>query len=469
MRKITLCLFAITLLFGANAQTADNRFSIPLNLTLNHYDGDLGNEIFKLGESSLGFETGLKYYLSPSFNVGATFNFFKLDFAAFETNATDLDLAFEYKLYNNIILSEDAKLKPFLTAGIGVLHSNDFGGNKNFGAIPLGAGVRYGISESVDAMLQSRYKITPYKNTFDYLTTSIGIVITPKSKKDSDGDGVLDRNDKCPSLAGSLATGGCPDSDGDGIADREDNCPKIAGIAQFMGCPDTDGDGITDLQDSCPNDAGTKENNGCPDTDGDGILDKDDDCPQVAGIAKNSGCPDSDGDGVADKDDQCPEVAGLTSNGGCPEKDTDNDGVIDKNDNCPTIAGTTANKGCPEVNEDVKEILREALEGVQFKSGSDVLLASSYGKLDKVVKVLNDYPSYKLQISGYTDNTGSADANLKLSDRRANTTKKYLTSKGIAESRISAKGYGIVSPIADNNTREGRAKNRRVEFKIIFK
>jgi len=92
-------------------------------------------------------------------------------------------------------------------------------------------------------------------------------------------------------------------------------------LAQYNGCPDTDGDGIADPQDECPTVAGTREMNGCPDADGDGVKDSDDECPNEAGPAENNGCPweDKDNDGVLDKDDECPEVAGTAANNGCPE------------------------------------------------------------------------------------------------------------------------------------------------------
>ena len=98
-----------------------------------------------------------------------------------------------------------------------------------------------------------------------------------------------------------------------------------AGIVIKFGAKDTDKDGIPDKDDACPEVAGPKEFNGCPDTDGDGVPDKDDKCPDVAGPAENGGCPwpDTDGDGVLDKDDQCVNEAGPASNNGCPEPNDD--------------------------------------------------------------------------------------------------------------------------------------------------
>lgn len=463
MKKIYLTLLLSMIAGSIIAQTAESRFAIPVGFSINHLDTDGAREIFDLGEGSFGFETGLKYYLSPSFNLAGNVSRFKLDTDGFSTTSTDLDLSLEFKLANGSLLSEESKFRPYLTGGIG-----SYLDDENFAVVPLGAGVRSTLKDNVDWFAQTRYKLSPKKEDFNYLTTSIGLVFGLGGKKDSDGDGVLDKDDNCPYQSGSLSTNGCPDSDGDGIADKEDNCPQLAGIASMMGCPDSDGDGVMDLEDACPNEAGSKDLKGCPDSDGDGIADTNDLCPDQKGTQANGGCPDSDGDGVVDKDDKCPTEPGLAENQGCKEKDTDGDGIIDKEDNCPTIAGIGSNGGCPEIEDEVKEVLKEALEGVQFKSGSDVLVESSYAKLDKVADVMNSHDEFKLQISGYTDNTGNADSNLELSKKRAHAAEKYLIDKGIDASRITAEGYGIANPVADNSTREGRAKNRRVEFKIVF-
>jgi outer membrane protein OmpA-like peptidoglycan-associated protein len=106
------------------------------------------------------------------------------------------------------------------------------------------------------------------------------------------------------------------------------------------------------------------------------------------------------------------------------------------------------------------------LENILFESGKAVLVASSYSALDKILKALQDNPELKIEISGYTDNTGSAVINAKLSEDRARAVVVYLARKGIDIARLSFHGYGSEQPIADNATAEGRAKNRRVELKI---
>ncbi|MEP4533730.1 MAG: OmpA family protein [Cyclobacteriaceae bacterium] len=254
------------------------------------------------------------------------------------------------------------------------------------------------------------------------------------------------------------------DTDGDGVEDAEDECPEVAGLAEFGGCipADTDEDGVIDAKDDCPNVAGTV--NGCPDADNDGVIDSEDECADVAGTL--NGCPDADEDGVKDAEDGCPNLAGTVAMGGCP--DTDGDGVSDKDDHCPSEAGLADNAGCPELNEEEKAVLKEALEGVNFVSGKDVLTATSKPKLHNVAELLKAHAGYKLKVSGYTDSSGAEESNLALSKQRANAVKQYLIEDGIDASRVSADGYGEDSPIADNATAAGRAKNRRVEFEIVY-
>jgi len=255
---------------------------------------------------------------------------------------------------------------------------------------------------------------------------------------DSDGDGILDKDDKCPAEIGVARYNGCPipDSDKDGINDEEDKCPQVAGLAKYQGCP-------------------------IPDTDKDGVNDEQDKCPQVAGLAKYQGCPipDSDKDGINDEEDKCPSVAGLAKYQGCPIPDGDGDGVNDEEDKCPTIAGLPENGGCPTINFKA--------ENVQFVSGKSVLTTGAKTELNKLVKILNeDYPDVKVTISGHTDNTGKAETNQKLSVSRAEAVKTYLVGKKVSADRLVAEGFGADQPIADNTTTAGKAKNRRVEFRV---
>jgi len=292
----------------------------------------------------------------------------------------------------------------------------------------------------------------------------------PEAKKDTDGDGFTDDVDMCPNTAGPVS--GCPDRDNDGVADMDDKCPEVAGLASNNGCPeakkDTDGDGFTDDVDMCADTAGPVK--GCPDRDNDGVADKDDKCPDAAGTAKNSGCPevvtepDKDGDGVPDSIDPCPNKAGTF--GGCP--DTDGDGVADNKDKCPATPGTVANNGCPEVKKEVTERLAYAAKAVQFETAKAILKNESYSILDEIVVIMRDNPDYTLAISGYTDDVGSDERNLALSQDRAKACYDYLVFRGIKQDRLRHAGFGEARPIATNDTNAGRELNRRVEFELLF-
>ena len=116
------------------------------------------------------------------------------------------------------------------------------------------------------------------------------------------------------------------------------------------------------------------------------------------------------------------------------------------------------------VGEGIKLVLGE--NSVRFDTNKSTLTSSAKANLDKLVPVFNQYPDTNIQIYGYTDSTGTAEYNLKLSDQRAASVKSYLTGKGIRNSRFTTTGLGIADPVATNDTAEGRSQNRRVEFAI---
>jgi outer membrane protein OmpA-like peptidoglycan-associated protein len=203
------------------------------------------------------------------------------------------------------------------------------------------------------------------------------------------------------------------------------------------------------------------------DTDGDGTFDNEDKCPTVAGIKAFNGCPDTDADGVEDSEDDCPSVKGLPALKGCP--DTDGDGVADKNDKCIDKPGPVDNDGCPRVSEVVVKKLNFAAQGIQFEVGKDIIRPISFTKLNEVVKILNEYGDYQLIIDGHTDNTGKADKNQILSDKRAASVKAYFIKKGIDASRMISTGYGDTKPLVENNSAANKAKNRRVELNMKLK
>ena len=231
-----------------------------------------------------------------------------------------------------------------------------------------------------------------------------------------------------------------PDQDGDGIVDADDQCPAVAGLAKFGGCIDSDDDGLPDNTDQCPNEKGDVEHRGCvpplpPDTDADGIIDENDKCPNEAGKRRTGGCPDNDNDGVANGDDKCPDQAGSAQFEGCLP---------------------------PEAQR-----FTGAIKGINFDAGKAVVKKTSYKLLDDAVALLEHYPELRLEIQGHTDDQGPDDANMKLSQERAEAVRAYMLGKGVAENRIVAVGYGESKPIADNKTGAGRAKNRRMEFRLL--
>ena len=261
---------------------------------------------------------------------------------------------------------------------------------------------------------------------------------------------------------------GGKDTDGDGVYDKDDACPDVAGLKEFNGCPDADGDGIKDSDDACPNVAGLAALNGCPDADADGIADKDDMCPNAKGTKANKGCPDTDGDGVVDKDDKCVSVAGPVANAGCPWPDTDGDGVLDKDDKCPNEVGVASNNGCPEevISADAISSLEEYAKTILFNTGKASFKPGVKDKLNAIVDVMNKFSNATFQIQGHTDSQGSAPLNLRLSEKRAVAVRDYLVRQGIDTTRLDAVGFGEGEPIATNKTAAGRQQNRRVVIKV---
>ena len=351
-----------------------------------------------------------------------------------------IDATIKYSFMN---LINSKVIDPSLSVGGGYT----FFGDSSYGTLNPGAGLTLWFTENVGLELATKYK---------------------KSFGDRDLSATTpDAPSHFQHTAGIIFKFGGKDTDGDGIYDKDDACPEVAGLKEFNGCPDTDGDGIQDSADACPEVAGLAALNGCPDTDGDGIADKDDSCPEVAGLAALNGCPDADGDGVADKDDKCPTVAGPKENAGCPWPDTDGDSVLDKDDKCPTVKGTVANEGCPEVSDEVVKKLNDYAKTILFDTGKFSFQKQTFPVLEAITAILKEYPTAKFSIEGHTDNVGKADFNQKLSDGRANAVKQYLIDNGIDPFRLTSKGFGMDNPIDTNKTAKGRANNRRVEVKLF--
>jgi OOP family OmpA-OmpF porin len=213
----------------------------------------------------------------------------------------------------------------------------------------------------------------------------------------------------------------------------------------FVGGPlDKDGDGVTDDKDQCP------------------------DTPRGASVDMRGCPPDSDMDGVTDLKDKCPQTpAGVRVDArGCP-LDSDADGVTDDRDQCPdTAKGLPVDaRGCPIAEKTGRGTM--IFRGIQFETNKATLTAASAGTIVEIANSLKFQPGSKLEIQGHTDDKGSRQYNLMLSEKRDQAVKEALVENGVAAEQLTSKGYGPDQPLVSNDTASGRAQNRRVEFKPI--
>lgn len=440
MKKILLSFLGLGLMIAAFGQNDyKKRTTLAVHFTLNDFQS--AADIRANGLSNLikskqwhktkrmypGFAVSLIEGLSNHVDFAGTLSGTFLDYPVPNKPLRNTsDLVLEGAATANLkLVSDKYILSPFLTAGIGGSKYRGYWG----AFIPAGVGLQVRLFEDAFVLLNSQYRIPVTENAAYHFYHSIGFAGTickkkepvvvappplPEPPKDRDGDGVLDVDDKCPDTPGLAALQGCPDRDGDGIADGDDKCPDVAGLARYQGCP----------------------------------------------------IPDTDKDGINDEQDKCPTVPGVARYQGCPIPDTDGDGVNDEEDKCINEKGPASNYGCPVISEEIIKKVNRAAQNVFFATGSSKLLPKSFASLNSVVAILNENPTYKVDISGHTDNTGKPDKNQTLSEARAASVKAYLTSKGISDARLSSAGYGQDKPVADNKTAAGRAKNRRVEMAV---
>ncbi|ATA81465.1 cell envelope biogenesis protein OmpA [Capnocytophaga leadbetteri] len=453
MKKIKVTLFALAAAFSVGAQAQDENNPWQIGFGVNSVDirtpKDFGDVLKDwAGPSDLNIlpavsRLSVGRYIGKGFSAELSGSLNKIEkgygYNKDLDNKVDqsfwaVNLAAQYHL--NTLWSGARWFDPYAQVGGGYAAIDNEGKFRTL----VGAGANFWFTDNIGLNLQSAYHPTmKSESTENYFQHALGITIK-FGKQDRDNDGVADKDDKCPDVAGKPELNGCPDADGDGITDAEDACPDVFGLKEF---------------------------NGCPDTDGDGIADKDDECPEVAGKPELKGCPDADNDGIADKDDKCPQQAGPKENNGCPWPDTDRDGVLDKDDECPEEAGPASNKGCPEVTQEVQTQLNSFAKTILFDVGKSTIRPESATVLNNIVNVLNKYKNSKFSVEGYTDTSGNKDKNQRLSEDRAYSVKAYLVDKGINPARLSAKGFGPEKPIASNKTKKGRELNRRVEINLV--
>lgn len=336
-----------------------------------------------------------------------------------------------------------------------------------------------------------------YNDLVDIAASSQVFPVSPRIVMipDSDFDGVSDEADKCPGTVEKtkVNANGCPlDTDKDGISDGLDKCPDTpVGIkVNANGCTipsDVDKDSVPDAIDKCPNTpANTKvDSSGCPyiaiqnETKGKtgngsggnnaGNHTGGGSAPVSVNVINNNyingiNLNDKDQDGVNDDEDKCPDSLAKTrvDAKGCPlesSRDSDKDGVIDQIDHClGTALGIKVDSvGCALLQEDVAIDLH-----VLFATGKAVIIDNAYADILKIADFMRTYRTAILTIEGHTDSRSSELFNQRLSERRAQAVRRELIRFGVDSSRLQAVGYGELRPIMNNDTEEGRAKNRRV-------
>ena len=449
LKLAVIALFALVTVSNVNAQDENNPWVVGFGVNIvDFYDGSDITEQFKdlLGHKDWNFLpsisriTGEKY-LDKGFTIQLAGTLNKIETVVSENDSDflywSLDAAVKYDL--NTLVGETAWFDPYVYLGGSYVSVDDQGE----GMLNGGVGFNAWFNDNLGLNFQTGTKKGFSDNVKAHYQTSLGLVIKF----------------------------GGTDTDGDGVYDKEDACPDVAGLAEFNGCPDADGDGVKDSDDACPNTAGLAAMNGCPDSDGDGVADKDDMCPNAKGTKANKGCPDSDGDGVVDKDDKCASVAGPAANAGCPWPDTDGDGVLDKDDKCPKVAGVASEMGCPEpvINKEDIEVLNFTAKSILFNVGRSSFKPGVTKQLDQVVDIMKKNPKATFVIEGHTDSSGGSALNLRISEKRAIAVRDYLVRKGVDTTRLKAIGYGEGKPIASNKTRAGMAQNRRVVINVTNK
>ena len=409
------------------------------------YDAAAWQEPFDVG----AFDVGLRVGYMPWPFIGM-----ELEGGVMPTQTREGgDSALLYTIRAHVIGQYPARFSPFLLAGYGLLGVNSSEsavGNDVDGAFHAGLGLKFHATERLTVRADGRLLVsgqagpTGFMPYFEVLLGASYMLFWTEvvsETRDSDGDGVPDVRDKCPSQQASTADG-CPprDGDGDGVPDDKDKCPgKAARTAD--GCPpkDSDGDGVPDDKDGCP-DKAARTADGCP-------------------------VKDSDGDGIPDDKDGCPDKAAETADG-CPPKDSDGDGVPDDKDKCPaqpeTKNGHQDEDGCPDTVPPKVVKFSGTFPDVRFWLNSSQLRAQDKRTLRRVLKALKKHPNLRIKLRGHADETGPEDYNLDLSRKRAEAVKRYLVRNGARASQLEVEALGEAEPISS----EQQARNRRVEFKI---
>lgn len=419
----------------------------------------------------------IRYYTIPYLSVEAGGG---LSVLQAETNTdffSDILNPVDFRI--NLHIPTTSPVSPYAFGGVGLLHFNPEDKNndplprnaagdytKVTSYVPLGGGLQWQFAKNSLAELHGAYHMAMSPNLDDvkgakndsYWSVGVNLfALFGHEDVDSDGDGLLDDEERQLGTDPNKA-----DTDGDGLTDYQE--VRLYHTNPLN--PDTDGDGLTDGEEVITYHTDPLN----PDTDGDGLTDG----SEVLTYHTDPLNPDTDGDGLTDGS----EVNTYHTN---PlDKDTDhggiNDGVevkrgtnpLDPSDDMPAPtpppAKVETTAVAPPPISEIKTGASVSFPGINFDEGKATLTALAMQKLDAVAKDLVAHPEIVVSIEGHTNNNGARKFNLSLSMNRAFAVKSYLESKGVSPERMTTKGFGPDRPIADNNTPEGKAKNRRIEF-----
>ena len=305
------------------------------------------------------------------------------------------------KTFNN-----KKRLRPFVKSGFGI------------------SGIDRGLfGDSIPFSQYFSKTLTPSFGAQFRITNHIGIEISSSFNKALDKKGISHLRHNFSVYLGL----GDTDKDGDGIINRKDKCPKIPGLPEFNGCPDTDADGIPDPEDKCPEVSGELVNNGCPGAEN---LSQENKILDVENLENQIGT-------------ESPTISNNISSINKQSSEEKVDIVQEEN-----MAETK---------------LREEQMLIYFPANSSrVLGKTTIKKLKNVVSTLLNQMDLKVLLEGHSSNDGDFTINLNLSQQRVNIIKDFLIGEGIESNRISVKALGEDEPIFDNNTSQGRALNRCV-------
>ena len=330
----------------------------------------------------------------------------------------------------DLALGTSAPGNPFFLLGGGAISQNSKGLKTTAGFGDLGLGVYLPFSIGGELWrVEGRYnavfdqKTVPGQHLLEDVRINVGVLFGLGHREAPVTPAPETAAPEPAAPAAPVAIG--PDEDGDGVPDAQDKCPGTPKWvrADANGCsPDSDGDGISDDRDCCPDTPpGTPiDGQGCPLTPP---------APAVAKVVE----PDEDGDGVPDRLDKCPHTP-------------------------PGVK--VGDEGCV-ILESI------ALTKVHYDTNMDMLSPEGFQLLNSVASTMKVHPTMVVEVAGHADVTGGVEYNKRLSLRRANLVRDFLIYQGIPADRLKAVGYGKGKPVASNKTKEGRAENRRVEFRVV--